>query len=457
MNSRLAPGNHARAVGFIILSLMPVPRISMGTGGRAHDVGIRANSLYSAKIAAPEGGEYVVEMQAQALGTSWEIPGKECAVLQLIVDGKYDQHIFLFHGGRSSVYAFLLGPLAQGEHTLEITWDRSWARDLDDSPNIERVTLRQLDGPNAEREAILHAPVLHLRKDTIGLFSDVPLLVYWESQPEGDATRITYTVIFSNEDGGTREDQLMARWGRTTDIEWCFSYVKGEDLTLEYFQGRNHSKLPFRGSHEGKHAVLFDATPNNTFADLLLDPAPVRVRMVPIAVSLQNVARESVMDRYPWTYAIMARELEREGKTEEPPDPVTEKTSDPRNYAYLEACATQRGTEIYFEIEIKGQSRWYASDHSNPESRIDRSGCFRSAVELPRDTRIGDLQRLRIYCLPAPVPADEKPVPSPSVELVSLNRVFLLSPEYEPGRNLLESKINRKLKPGNSLTLDFPR
>jgi hypothetical protein len=248
----------------------------------------------------------------------------------------------------------------------------------------------------------------------------------------------------------------MARWGRATDIEWCYSYGRGRDHPDEYFQGRNHNKLPFRGNHEGNHAILFDATRNNTFADVLPDHAPVRVRMVPVLASLENAARESIMDRYPWIYAIMAQELEREGKTEEPPDPITEKTSDPRNYAYLEVCAAQRGTELYFELAVRGQSRWYASDHGDPESRIDRSGCFRTAVELPPGTRNEDLQRLRINSLPAPVPPGEKPLPSPIVDVLSVNRVFFLTPDYEPGPNLLELRVNRKLRPGKSLTLEFP-
>ena len=31
-----------------------------------------------------------------------------------------------------------------------------------------------------------------------------------------------YSVIFSNEDGGTQTDRLMATWGRTTDIEFVY-------------------------------------------------------------------------------------------------------------------------------------------------------------------------------------------------------------------------------------------
>ena len=32
-------------------------------------------------------------------------------------------------------------------------------------------------------------------------------------------------MIWSNEDGGTNTPALMARWGRTTDIEWIYRVV----------------------------------------------------------------------------------------------------------------------------------------------------------------------------------------------------------------------------------------
>ncbi len=53
--------------------------------------------------------------------------------------------------------------------------------------------------------------------------TDVPMLAYHASTPNADGTRtIEYTVIWSNEDGGTNSPALMARWGRTTDIEWIY-------------------------------------------------------------------------------------------------------------------------------------------------------------------------------------------------------------------------------------------
>ena len=54
--------------------------------------------------------------------------------------------------------------------------------------------------------------------------TDVPLLAYHTSTPPDAAGNrtIEYTMIWSNEDEGTDTPALMARWGRTTDIEWIY-------------------------------------------------------------------------------------------------------------------------------------------------------------------------------------------------------------------------------------------
>ena len=47
--------------------------------------------------------------------------------------------------------------------------------------------------------------------------------MWYEIEPTPRGTRYRYSVIFTNEDGGTPADRLMATWGRTTDIEYLYS------------------------------------------------------------------------------------------------------------------------------------------------------------------------------------------------------------------------------------------
>ena len=67
-----------------------------------------------------------------------------------------------------------------------------------------------------------NAPILFARLNTVGKFSDIPLLLYCERLQENSEPVLQYTVIFSNEDGGTSTRALMARWGRSTDIEYVY-------------------------------------------------------------------------------------------------------------------------------------------------------------------------------------------------------------------------------------------
>ena len=411
-----------------------------------------SDSLHFTKFTSDKSGEFLVKINAKAEGTSWERPGRECAALAISIDGHYDQHLFLLHGALQAEYRVLIGPLSAGEHTLEISWDRAWARDLDDAPVINHVELGELNRSDPSLEPLLRAPILYLRKDTLGTFRAMPLVLYREAE---GSSRISYTVIFSGEEGGTGDERLMARWGRTTDIRWCYSFSRNGPESGESFAARNEHSLPFHGEHDGSHPRLYGAPGSNHFSDRTSDTATVRLRMAPVEATIRNTSRESVMDQYPWTYLTMARELEREGKMESPGDPRTARISDPRNYAYIEVCAQQRGTEIYFDMLLRGQPRWYSSDHSDAYSRIERSGCFRSAIELPPGTRTDDLQLLRIHCLPAALPEDGKPMSSPRAEILSVNKVFFLTQDYRPGENLLDRTLKTRINPGRSLAIEF--
>jgi hypothetical protein len=86
------------------------------------------------------------------------------------------------------------------------------------------------------------------------------------------ATTIEYTTIWSNEDGGTNTPALMARWGRTTDIEWIYRLVLGDRgrILREAYQGPNHETKQFTGAKLGRHPLLVNVRLNRGF---LLDDA----------------------------------------------------------------------------------------------------------------------------------------------------------------------------------------
>ena len=142
----------------------------------------------------------------------------------------------------------------------------------------------------------------------------------------GNGTRwLKYSVIFSNEDGGTPAAALMARWGRTTDIELAYEVELRDGRVVQgRYQGPDHRVIP-KARLEVRPPLLLVSTLNNMFLDRG-HPAAV-VRLVPEVVQLDRRTRESVMDDHPWIYRVMAREL----ASERP-----EWVADPRDYVYVD-------------------------------------------------------------------------------------------------------------------------
>src|SRR5687768_1053236 len=173
--------------------------------------------LHRARIDALENGdEFQVTLRATVRDSSWQLKGQAGTLLRILINDTYDQHVVLLGGVQELTYDFLVGPLTQGTHALHIEWDNSWTPTLKHQPQLGSVEIRMIDRRDQSQEPVLRTPILHIRKDTLGRFSDVPLLMYWDYENRPAQQKwIIYTVIFSNEDGGTDTERLMARWGRT--------------------------------------------------------------------------------------------------------------------------------------------------------------------------------------------------------------------------------------------------
>lgn len=60
-------------------------------------------------------------------------------------------------------------------------------------------------------DVVANSLVLFARLNTIGKFSDLPLLAYATRDTDKGQRVLEYTIIFSNEDAGTSPRNLMAR------------------------------------------------------------------------------------------------------------------------------------------------------------------------------------------------------------------------------------------------------
>jgi hypothetical protein len=307
--------------------------------------------------------------------------------------------------------------------------------------------------------ALAHAPILHQRANAVGRFTDVPLLLYYEVEPTAAGTRLRYSVIFSNEDGGTPPDRLMATWGRLTDIELVYAVEldAAGAIVRDIYQGPNHKMMPFAGERERRHPLLWVATDNNMVSDR--GQTLRRHRPAPERFDLKDVSREAVMDAHPWTYRVMSEEVLREGRVAEGARPGSEKIPDPRRFAFMEACADVQDAQLAFDVAVRQGERveWIASDAANPRFRVARSGCFRAAVALPGEAPPAAMQAIRLRAHTRPPAPGEAPLPLGAgwARLTRVNRLFRLGPDFLPGPDLLRWSGDAHLS-GDGTALELP-
>ena len=169
-------------------------------------------------------------------------------------------------------YRVMLGAVAGGTHWLiseaktELTARRLRGKACSTSTvEIDQIPLRV----SHAIEPLSLAPFVYARPDTVGRFTDVPVFMWYEIEPTARGTRYRYSVIFTNEDGGTPADRLMATWGRTTDIEYVYSVEVDAHggILSEDMQGPKHEILPVPRQARRAHPLLWVSTENNMVLD----------------------------------------------------------------------------------------------------------------------------------------------------------------------------------------------
>lgn len=417
MESNLAANGHrANRLQLVLIGLLfPI-------------VAAAAESRYPFTVS--QRAEVIATLELASPGADWAKPGNEAAVAAISLNGKLHQHIILYAGPKRYPYAIALGELSPGEYELGIEHD---ARQSASGAKLEAGSFRieEIATNHIEYDVHANAPVLFARLNTIGKFSDIPLLLYCERIQEGGENILQYTVIFSNEDGGTSTRTLMGRWGRATDIEYVYKrFIRSGRATV---QGPNHVEIEFKDGFEGNHPLLMPVTDNNMIAGA--KTSPLRFRPAPILVDLSKSSREQVMDRYPIIYEVMAKELAREDKVRPFGVVAGEKISDPRNYLYVDYAATLVNSAITVSVRLKDGSV-YASDLGRGDIAISRNGYVRTTVELPPGTTPKSIASIHFDCRVAPPSKSEPVAHSGSCVLREASKVFQLRDDYTPGESL---------------------
>jgi len=381
--------------------------------------------------------ELVAELQMRSPGSDWSQPGREAAVAVIRLDGRPPHYVTLFAGPEVRTYTVFLGELPAGGHQLAVERDPKWSAP---ASGFELVSaqVREYRPGDPDYDLMAHAPVIYAREDTLGRFSDVPLTAYCERLAENGRRLLQYTMVFSNEDGGTSTRALMARWGRTTDIEYVYRVYLDADGRPERMtiQTRDHKEVDFEGAREGTHPVLYVVTRNNMVA--AEGPQTLRYQLAPRLIDLTAASRERVMDEDPLLNRVMAQELHREGKLRPFGSVEAEKISDPRNYLYVEMKLANRNSALAVLVRLQGEHRWRSSNLGRWDYAISRDGWVRTTVELPPGTTGAGIAELGFQCLVIPTRINGKDLwpEAGSCRLEALRRVFLLDGEYRSGADL---------------------
>ena len=386
--------------------------------------------------------EVIARITVDCAKCDWATSGSEAVVLSISVDGREPVRVPIVRNGKAE-YRVMLGAVSAGPHTVDVTED----------PNASAAALRGINAATwsleidqvaanaANHQALSLAPMVYARQDTIGKFNDVPLLMWYEIEPTERGRRYRYSVIFSNEDGGTPADRLMATWGRTTDIEYLYSVEvdASGNILHEDMQGPEHEILVFKGKREGRHPLLWVSTHNN----MVLDHGSTTVRYAPAPVlaDLTNVSREKVMDDNPWTYEVMAKELRREGKIVADAPTGEGTIPDLGRYVFVEGCGEAGNNALTVSVSVDGQ--WLSSDRGVDEYRVARDGCFRAAVPLPGNRMARDVDAIRVHAFPR----KDKPTDTAS-KITRINTLFSLNERMAPGPRLAQWQGEQVLMPG---------
>src|SRR5690606_30545121 len=290
----------------------------------------RGGPARSLPFTAPRDGEAVITFAASAPGVSWARKGAESAVVSIEVDGRKATDLVV-PSSEPVERSLGLGRVRKGRHKVTLRFAGGSA------PAAERVRLTgtRVRVPSENAVALRHAPIVAGRTGWPfgdpyqNATTDTPLLAWHETRPAATPGHrvIEYSMVWSNEDGGTDTPALMARWGRTTDIEWVYRVEVDESGRrvegTAVYQAPLHLTFQFTGRYEDDHPVLQTCTDNNNMCDVVSPDPPLRFLLDASGTRPAGRAREAVMDREPWTYRVAAQEMVREGKIERPSDPAT--------------------------------------------------------------------------------------------------------------------------------------
>jgi hypothetical protein len=372
-------------------------------------IGKKGYQIVPVTVGAP--GEGVATLTLAAATADWGTLGRESVVLSYDLDGTKIGTIVV-HSSAPIAYRLLLGAVTAGDHTIGLRQEKKLSP-ADDSPVLieASASIEAITSGDPRYDLTRFAPILLGLDADLNIVpiatgthpgnavSDMPVVLYARPIAHAGFTTYRYTMIWTNEDGGTGQfpDVLIARYGRTTDIETFFEVDVSDVGVLQAVRFRpdeSGSLATFNGAFQGTHPIVRTSTGNGLIADD--GESTLHFTLVPFLFDDNGLPRELGMDLDPISYVLMTKEMIREDKIEPLGNANTKKLSDDRNYLYVDYdIDLDVGGQVLRGIAVVNSVTYY-SDHNqsftvalNP--RVSE-GIGRLAIELPPGTAIGDIQ-----------------------------------------------------------------
>ena len=411
---------------------------------QAYPTTVRANGTGRVTFTAVGAGQAVAIVTLSSPDADWGLAGSESIVVDYSIDGEPRGSLVVYDGTRETDYRIQLGEVGAGQHTVTLKHAKKKSP-ADRSPLIIHGFATEVIAVGDQRyDAIRYAPVLLGFDDDLNpggghagnAVSDVPLILYVDAEPGSGKTTYSYTLIWSNEDGGTGyfPEVLMAQWGRPHDIETILRVEvsdSGELLSMRYRIDEDGTWPDFAGAFQGSHPVLRTRTKNGLISDD--GDSKLRFAIYPFSYDDSVGARQRALMLDPVSYRVGAKELVRENKTESDARPSTTMPSDLRNYLFLELDidVSIGGFVVRGHAVVDGQT--YLSDHGVPGGQVlpgvdslslrVPDGKRQISIELPEGTTLDDISEFGLQ----------------GIGLMSGTMYyldgFMLGPDYFPGEH----------------------
>ncbi|OKL36850.1 hypothetical protein [Domibacillus mangrovi] len=339
----------------------------------------KAHALFNHKVEysfrVEANGFYDLHIEASS-DSDWGKKGNESNLLLVEVIGEQDiafkYTIVTYMGDNPYIYSLYLGFLHEGNYKVKIS-NKEVAVYKRTVVTIHNVTCSESKLSTRETLVYEHAPVLYGRNHFShydNCYTDTPLaLLYSITEVQNETITIDYHYIFSHEDEGTPGQLLMAKWGRTLDIEWCYGVTlnsKTSEIIEAKYQGPHHEVRTFTGQYalNSKRPILQTRTTNGNF-DHVINSEYCFSIAPEIEWNPHTDSREWFMKERPDINLIMIKEAERQ--LVENSAPMNQIVS-PTNYLYAYCYTSSEATNnvIDFTYQLRGKNVSSSFDFHDP-------------------------------------------------------------------------------------------